>query len=347
MKKYLILFALCFLLSGCGFGDIDSPETAYHFIKVWMPNNLMAFLFCFTAAIVLFAATTLFMKGAVFLYSHLRAIKNWFLNGWNYFWIGVICLFLIIIRHKWPDWVWDWYQASHPVWLTAENNIFVNDTVYAISGFGEITEQTIVDMYLDRLKDSTRSDYEYNSVVRLLNELRDTFKLKTVLSLYEPINIECGLNPFRIRDDGRAAGLIQFTNAGLEKIYYKGEKVSLADVKECCRVRDIDMMCAITKMYLLNVYKSKKAFNKYIDVYIAIFAPAHVGKDDNFVLYQGKDNDDYYLNAGFDGWYVNNTGQILWSKEMKDYKITIKEVKLTVIAKRERLMKKYLTSLNH
>ncbi len=346
MKRYLYFLAFCFFLSGCSFGDIDSPEAAYFFVKGWMPNTLMAFLFCFGMAIIIVATWSLFVKGIAFLYRNIRDIKNWFLNGWNYFVIACICLFLTTIRDKWPDWIWDWYQASHPVWLTAENNIFVNDTTYSIAGIGEIQEQTIVDMYLKRLRDSTQSEYEYNSVVKLFNELQDTLKLRTVLSLYEPINIECGMNPFRVRDDGRAAGLIQFTNDGLENIFYKGKRVTLDAVKECCKVRDIDMMCSITKMYLLNVFKSKKAFSKYIDVYIAIFAPAHVGKDDNFVLYQGKNNDEYYLNAGFDGWYLSNAGQILYAKSMKDYKITILEVKLTVIAKRERLMKQYLKQ-NH
>ena len=59
------------------------------------------------------------------------------------------------------------------------------------------------------------------------------------LAIYEVAYSECGLNPFRIRDDGVAAGWIQFTTNGLPGIPTDGRQTTLPEVKDACRRRDV------------------------------------------------------------------------------------------------------------
>ena len=59
----------------------------------------------------------------------------------------------------------------------------------------------------------------------------------TPLAIYETAYLECGLDPFRVRDDGVAAGWIQFTRAGLAGLVVDGRTYTLEQVRAACRAR--------------------------------------------------------------------------------------------------------------
>ena len=156
----------------------------------------------------------------------------------------------------------------------------------------------------------------------------------TPLAIYEVAYSECGLNPFTIRKDGIAAGWIQFTSAGLV-----GLNASLAQVKEACKRRDIGFVMDLTEAYLLDRAKGK-AMPRAIDVYTCVFAPGYVGATDEQVLYEGVNNPAYYKNIGFDGYYTEQ-GRIFYTKKARDGRITIKDVRLHLEAKKAWLLRLY------
>lgn len=161
----------------------------------------------------------------------------------------------------------------------------------------------------------------------------------TPRAIYETALLECGLKWWRVRDDKVAAGWIQFTDAGLS-----GLGVSKGQVINACNSRS-DAGCSFV-MFLTGQYLEGKAkrmpagatLANTIDLYLAVFAPAHIGKGPDAVVYQGFDNPAYYKNAGLDGWYTDN-GKILRSKSARDGKITIYEIWLALESKRARLIK--------
>lgn len=154
----------------------------------------------------------------------------------------------------------------------------------------------------------------------------------TPLSIYMVALSECALNPFEIRQDGDAAGWIQFTRAGLD-----GLGVSLAEVKNMCYRRDIHGIMDLTDRYMLRA-AGVKPLPRPCDVYTAVFAPGHIGKPDEYPLYSGVNNPAYYLNApALDGFYIAD-GLILQSRRMFDGKITIQDLNLSLEAKKARLI---------
>ena len=154
----------------------------------------------------------------------------------------------------------------------------------------------------------------------------------TPLSIYMVALSECTLNPFEIRQDGDAAGWIQFTTTGL-----KGLGVSLAEVKNMCYRRDIHGIMDLTDKYMLRA-AGTTPLPRPCDVYTAVFAPSYIGKADDFVLYSGWDKAAYFKNApALDGFYIAD-GLILQSRKMFDGKITIQDLNLSLEAKKARLI---------
>lgn len=152
--------------------------------------------------------------------------------------------------------------------------------------------------------------------------------------IYAVAYSECALNPFNVRMDGVAAGWIQFTAAGCGFV----PGLTLEKVKAMCAARDINGMMIATEKYL-TATTDGKTVSRPVDVYLAVFAPAKVGADDNAVLYEGYNNSSYYLNAGLDGWVTRADGRILNSKINKDGKITVRELSLCLEAKAQKLIK--------
>jgi len=152
------------------------------------------------------------------------------------------------------------------------------------------------------------------------------------LAIYEVAYSECGLDPFRIRTDGVAAGWIQFTRVGLTGL---GE--TLEGVKAACKRRDVVRIMDLTDAYLVSRAKDVPLVDA-AGVYTCVFAPGHVGSPDGQVLYQGWGNPAYRMNDIFDGYYIDGRGRIIRSRAAMDGRITIGEMRLHLEAKKSRLL---------
>lgn len=153
------------------------------------------------------------------------------------------------------------------------------------------------------------------------------------LAIYEVAYSECGLNPFKVRDDGVAAGWIQFTRVGATGI------TTLGQVKAACKTRDVEKIMDWTEQYLLG-RSGGKPLPDATAVYVCVFAPGFVGADDGKVLYQGWNNPAYSMNAIFDGYYLDEKGRIFRSRDAMDGKITIGELRLHLEAKKARVLRR-------
>lgn len=156
----------------------------------------------------------------------------------------------------------------------------------------------------------------------------------TPLAIYEVAYSECGLNPFRVRADGIAAGWIQFTRAGLAGIG------TLEQVKQACRARDIVRIMDWTEAYMVSRANGTPLVDA-TGVYTCVFAPGFVGHPDSKVLYSGVQNAAYYLNSVFDGYYAEPSGRIVRRRSAMDGRITIGELRLHLEAKKARLIASY------
>lgn len=185
----------------------------------------------------------------------------------------------------------------------------------------------IFEMEIDRKLDTYEADVLKTRTRQLAAKIGST-----PLSIYMVALSECALNPFAIREDGDAAGWIQFTTTGL-----KGLGVSLAEVKNMCYRRDIHGIMDLTDRYMLRA-AGATPLPRPCDVYTAVFAPSYIGKADEYPLYSGVNNPAYYLNApALDGFYIAD-GLILQSRRMFDGKITINDLNLSLEAKKARLI---------
>lgn len=149
--------------------------------------------------------------------------------------------------------------------------------------------------------------------------------------IYSTALPECGLNPFTIRKDGIAAGWIQFTTVGL-----KSHGVALETVKQWCRNGDITAMMNLTDRYMLCA-AGGKSLTRPVDAYLCVFCPSAVGKPTDFVLYEGWNNPSYYLNAGLDGYQVQD-GRVVRKNAWKDGRITVGELALCLEYKKAKLL---------
>lgn len=158
----------------------------------------------------------------------------------------------------------------------------------------------------------------------------------TPAAIYEAALLECGLNPFRVRADGVAAGWIQFTRAGL-----LGLGVSLDEVKAACRRRDAAFVMELTEKYLVRRWEiaGRPDMRNTIDLYLAIFAPAHISAAPEKVVYAGFGNPAYELNSGLDGWYQDH-GKIIRKQSMRDGRITVWEIFLCLERRKGLLLRR-------
>lgn len=163
--------------------------------------------------------------------------------------------------------------------------------------------------------------YEAISVKRRTEEIAARIN-STPLAIYETALLECGLNPFRVRDDRVAAGWIQFTRAGLS-----GLGVSLEQAIDACRRRDIETIMSLTERYLVRKWEraGRPDMRNTIDLYLAVFAPAHIAAAPDKVVYAGVGNPAYDLNSGLDGWFQDG-GKIIRKPSMCDGRITVWEI---------------------
>lgn len=158
----------------------------------------------------------------------------------------------------------------------------------------------------------------------------------TPVAIYEAAYLECGLNPFRVRDDRVAAGWIQFTRVGLQ-----GLGVSLEQAISACQRRDAALIMRLTDTYLrrkADRLPQGVSLANTIDLYLAIFAPAHIGAGPDRVVYAGFSNPAYYKNSGLDGWHLDN-GVIVRGRSRVDGKITAYEIYLALERKKALLLK--------
>ena len=187
-------------------------------------------------------------------------------------------------------------------------------------------------LYESRIREHCDS-YEAAIVIRRTAETAAKIN-STPTAIYEAALLECGLNPFRVRDDLVAAGWIQFTHAGLS-----GLGVSMDLVIQACKNREIEFIMDLTEQYLVRKWEraGRPDMRNTIDLYLAIFAPAHIGKEPEKVVYAGFDNPAYYKNSGLDGWYQDGQGRIMRGR--KDGKIEVWEIYLCLERKKGLLLK--------
>lgn len=149
------------------------------------------------------------------------------------------------------------------------------------------------------------------------------------IHIYEVAYSECALNPFRVRDDGIAAGWIQFTVVGLS-----GLGVSLSEVKDMCKRRDAIGIMALTGRYMRRLPKVRSS----TDVYCAVFAPGKMTSGN--ILYSGWENPQYYLNKGLDGYVIKN-GVVMRLPYTRDGVITKTDLTAALAYKKANLLKRY------
>lgn len=160
----------------------------------------------------------------------------------------------------------------------------------------------------------------------------------TVLAIYQVAYSECRMNPFVIREDGIAAGWIQFTTIGLT-----GMGVSLKEVKAACLRRDVDFMMDLTERYLVDRSKDTP-LPRAVDVYTCVFAPGFINYPDESTLYSTSDGAAYYLNSIFDGYYTEfQQGKevILHTRKAQDGRITKRELQLHLEMQKSLLLKNF------
>jgi hypothetical protein len=196
----------------------------------------------------------------------------------------------------------------------------------------KIDDGKAVEMYEQTIREKCPGEAE--TVIRWTGETASKIN-STKQAIYESALLECGLNPFRVRDDRVAAGWIQFTRAGLS-----GLGVALHEVISACERRDAEFIMSLTDRYLIRKWEQagKPDMRNTIDLYLSIFAPAHIGGDPEKVVYAGFGNMAYSLNSGLDGWYQDGE-RIARKTALVDGRITVWEIYLCLERKKRLLLK--------
>jgi hypothetical protein len=209
----------------------------------------------------------------------------------------------------------------------AENRL---NPVY-LSTTTAISADHAVALYEARIRQHCDS-YEAAVVIRRTAETAAKIN-STPLAIYESALLECGLNPFRVRDDRIAAGWIQFTRVGCS-----GLGVTMPQVIAACQRRDVVFIMDLTEQYLIRKWQQagRPDMRNTIDLYLAIFSPANIGAQPDKVIYAGFSNPAYYKNSGLDGWYQDG-GRIM--RGAKDGRITGWEIYLCLERKKGLLLK--------
>lgn len=270
----------------------------------------------------------------------LRHLVRWFRKTWRFTFVWGRRNLLVIAALGTLLWAFsnpllDLLQSIEQRYFSP---VFLND-------YGNWSEAHLTAIFEEELGKQV-DPYQKMVVMRRTREMAEKIQ-STPLAIYEAAYLECGLNPFRVRTDRVAAGWIQFTRAGLASLRYHGKPVAMNDVFRACETRDIEFMMDLTELYLVRKYEQsgRKPLNNTIDLYLALFAPAHIGAPSDKIVYAGLDNPSYFKNAGLDGWFVvRNAGdrqQIVRERGARDGKITIWEIYLAIEAKKGRLVRSY------
>ena len=176
------------------------------------------------------------------------------------------------------------------------------------------------------------SPMEYKTVTDSVAAWNREFNLEPS-AIYECALPECGMNPFVVRNDGKAAGFIQFTTTGLS-----GSGVTLDQVKSLCQTSNTTEIMRLTGWYLRSRANGRR-FTTGADVYALVFAPVCLEKPETFVLYAGANNPAYYLNRGLDGWEIDGN-KVVRNPSKIDYQITKKELNLWLEYHKQKLLQK-------
>jgi len=194
-----------------------------------------------------------------------------------------------------------------------------------------VTPDHAVALYDARIREHCDS-YEAAIVIRRTAETAAKIN-STPLAIYESALLECGLNPFRVRDDRIAAGWIQFTRVGCS-----GLGVTMPQVIAACNRRDVVFIMDLTERYLIRKWEQagRPDMRNTIDLYLAIFSPANIGATPEKIIYAGFSNPAYYKNSGLDGWYKDGD-RIM--RGHKDGKIIGWEIYLCLERKKGLLLK--------
>ncbi|MCC6413205.1 MAG: hypothetical protein IT270_16195 [Saprospiraceae bacterium] len=335
MKQSALLIPALLLLGGC-----NHPESrgAVDVVQILLQQDpWLRFLFCVVLALLLFTVYRIFKLGMGVIWRVLKYVYRFFFvwTRRNWLLVGLAGGLLWLFSQPIIDALQDFEQRYlNPSYLNASN------------GFDD---ERLISMYEDEMGKHTDT-YEKNVVMKRTREMAEKMA-SSPLAIYETAYLECGLDPFRVRSDKVAAGWIQFTRAGLVGLTYKGKAVRLEEVFAACSRRDINFIMDLSELYLLNQYKrsGSKPLHNTIDLYLAVFAPAHIGAAHDKVVYEGYKNPSYFKNAGLDGWYTESTRDgkqlILRKNAARDGKITIWEIYLALESKKNRLVEKGIRKL--
>ncbi len=305
-------------------GGCNHPESrgAVDVVQILLQQDpWLRFLFCVVLALLLFTVYRIFKLGMGFVWRILKFVYQFFFVWTRRNWLLVALAggLLWVFSDSIIDGLQDFEQRFlNPSYLNALSNF---------------DDERLISIYEDELGKHTDT-YEKNVVMKRTREMAEKMS-SSPLAIYETAYLECGLDPFRVRSDKVAAGWIQFTRAGLV----------------ACARRDINFMMDLSEMYLINQYQrsGSKPLHNTIDLYLAVFAPAHIGAAHNKVVYEGYKNPSYFKNAGLDGWYTENTRDgkqlILRKNAARDGKITIWEIYLALESKKNRLVEKNMKKL--
>lgn len=282
-------------------------------IMLDMPG-ILGYISCLV--LVVLSVQILRSAGAVLsiLYITMRWVKSQLIrpSAKNLLLLSVVSIPVFLLRQQLSDGV-QWFEQAYinPVYLQSDTS------THALAIY-----ETELSRHVD--------PYEMQIVKQRTREIAAKVG-STPLAIYEVAYSECGLNPFCIRKDGIAAGWIQFTTSGLT-----GLGATLSQVKDACCRRDTKMIMDLTEAYLVDRSKGKP-MPRSVDIYTCVFAPGHLGRPDNFPLYQGFNRPEYYLNIGLDGYYLKGT-QIFRSRKMCDGQITIADLNLALQYKKAQLL---------
>ena len=286
-------------------------------IQILLTLPALRWLACLILAVFLFQAIRLWSGLWRLFFAAVRtyAVPVWKVGFWirSAFWATVIFIFSEQI-HDGLQWLE--YRAN-PVYLSTTK---------------AITPAHAMALYEGQIRQHCDT-YEAAIVIRRTAETAAKIN-STPLAIYEAALLECGLNPFRVRDDRVAAGWIQFTRAGLS-----GLGVSMDRVIQACKNREVEFIMTLTEQYLLRKWEraGRPDMRNTIDLYLAVFAPAHIGSDPDKIVYSGFNSPAYYKNSGLDGWYQDAQGRIMRGR--KDGKIEVWEIYLCLERKKGLLLK--------
>jgi hypothetical protein len=219
-------------------------------------------------------------------------------------------------------------------WISNEIEYYEN-RYFAPAYLVTDTAAWVVDVY-----EAEAGKHLYPSELTLLRTRTQETAAKvgtTPLAIYEVALAECGMDPFRVRRDGRAAGFIQFTPTGLQ-----GLGCTLDDVKAACARRDLGYILDLTERYLIS-RANGRPLTRSCDVYTCVFAPGYVGMPDEQTLYSTASGEAYTLNKCLDGYRVEDTKRgrlIVRDERSADGRITINDLALCLAAHKARLLRK-------